>query len=44
MFNYERFKQAYFILENDSLTKDEKDEKLFQLKNKVMPENYISPA
>jgi len=44
MFNYERFKKAYFILEDNNLTKDEKDEKLYTLKNMVIPENYISPT
>ena len=29
MFNYKRFKEAYYILENDNLTKQEKDDKLF---------------
>lgn len=44
MFNYERFKKAYFILEDNNLTKDEKDEKLYILKNMIRPENYISPV
>lgn len=44
MFNYDRFKQAYYILENSSLTKDEKDKKLFILKDKTIPQNYIAPA
>nr|WPM94728.1 hypothetical protein [Ceratocystis fimbriata]WPM94781.1 hypothetical protein [Ceratocystis fimbriata] len=44
MFNYERFRQAYFILEDASLTKNEKDLKLFELKNSILPDNYISPA
>jgi hypothetical protein len=44
MFNYDKFKQAYYILENDNLNKDEKDEKLFQLKNNIVPKDYISPA
>lgn len=43
MFNYKRFKEAYYILENDNLTKQEKDEKLFTLKSLIIPENYISP-
>lgn len=43
-FNYDRFKQAFFILEDNSLTKDEKDQKLLILKNETMPENYISPV
>ena len=44
MFNYDRFKQAYYVLENDNLTKDEKNNKLFILKNKTIPQNYISPV
>lgn len=43
-FNYLRFKEAFFILENTSLTKDEKDQKLFALKDQSIPENYISPS
>jgi len=43
-FNYLKFKQAFDILEDVSLTKDEKDQKLFVLKAKPMPENYISPS
>ena len=42
--NYLKFKQAFYILENTSLTKNEKDEKLFVLKNQLIPENYISPS
>jgi hypothetical protein len=42
-FNYNKLKKAYFILEDNSLTKDEKDKILFQLKNEVLPLNYISP-
>jgi len=42
-FNYDKFKQAFFILENDSFTKEEKDIKLFELKTKLIPNNYISP-
>lgn len=44
MFNYDRFKQAYYILENHNLTKDEKDKKLFILKDKIIPQNYIAPV
>jgi len=44
MFNYDKFKQAYFILEDNTLTRSEKEEKLFILKNKIVPENYISPS
>jgi hypothetical protein len=43
-FNYLRFKQAFYILENASLSKDEKDQKLFALKGQSIPENYISPS
>jgi len=44
MFNYDKFKQAYFILEDNTLTRSEKEEKLFILKNKIVSENYISPS
>jgi hypothetical protein len=51
-FNYEKLKQAFFILEDKSLTRDEKDQKLFILvgswlrhtKNASIPEGYISPV
>jgi hypothetical protein len=43
-FNYLKFKQAFYILENANLTKDEKDQKLFALKDQPIPENYISPS
>jgi LAGLIDADG endonuclease len=43
-FNYLKFKQALSILNNTCLTKDEKDKKLFALKNELMPDNYISPV
>ena len=43
-FNYLRFKQAFNILENASLTKDEKDKILFALKTESIPENYVSPS
>lgn len=41
-FNYDKFKEAYCILEKVGLTKEEKDNKLYELKNKTLPENYIS--
>jgi hypothetical protein len=44
MFNYDKFKQAYSVLEDVNLTKEEKDIKLFELKDRAIPENYISPA
>jgi Cytochrome C and Quinol oxidase polypeptide I/LAGLIDADG endonuclease len=44
MFNYKKFKQAYFILEDLNLTKQEKDKILFKLKEEAIPKNYISCA
>ena len=43
-FNYLKLKKAFYILHNSDLTKDEKDKKLFALKNESIPINYISPA
>lgn len=43
-FNYLRFKQAFFILENTCLSKEKKDKSLFALRDLTIPENYISPA
>ena len=44
-FNFLRLKQALCILKDPCLTKDEKDKKLFALKNESIPVNYyISPA
>lgn len=42
-FNYLKFRQAFYIMENTHLNKDEKDVKLVALKNEKMVENYISP-
>ena len=43
MFNYEKFKKAHSILEDNTLTKDEKDKALFQLRDEELPKDYISP-
>jgi len=43
-FNYLKFKQAFNILESAYLTNDEKDKRLFALKNEPIPENYLSPC
>lgn len=43
-FNYDKFKQAYFILENPVLTKLEKNKLLEALKSTTPSEDYISPA
>ena len=41
-FNYLNFKQAFLILNDVNKTKQEKDRKLFYLKNKRLPLNYVS--
>jgi hypothetical protein len=43
-FYYFKFKEAYRILEDTSLTKTQKNELMFDLVNRVLPEGYISPA
>jgi LAGLIDADG endonuclease len=43
-FNYLKFKKAYFIMTDDKLSKDEKNDLLFKLKDEKMPKNYISPV
>lgn len=43
-FNYDRFKEAYFLLENAELSKQDRDNKLFFLKEQIIPHNYISSA
>jgi len=43
-YNYMLFKKAFDILENKELSKEEKNSKLFLLKNSKIPHNFISPA
>jgi LAGLIDADG DNA endonuclease family protein len=43
-FNYDKFKQAYFILEASNLTKMEKNHLLENLVLTKSTESYISPA
>ena len=43
-FNYFKFKQALYVLNDKHLTFTEKNKKLFSLKNMLIPENYISTA
>jgi hypothetical protein len=43
-FYYFKFKEAYRILEDTSLTKTQKDELMFELVKRVLPDSYISPA
>lgn len=42
-FNYKNFKEAILILDNPSLSKEEKDIKIKNLNNLIIPDNYISP-
>jgi LAGLIDADG endonuclease/Cytochrome C and Quinol oxidase polypeptide I len=43
-FNYLKFKEAYRILEDTTLTKTQKDELMFNLVKRLPNEGYISPA
>ena len=43
-FNYCKFKKAHVILSNNSLTKLEKDNLIFQIVNSNPSTDYISPA
>ena len=43
-FNYAKFKEAILIANNSTLTKDEKNKIIFDIKQKTMPIGYISPA
>jgi hypothetical protein len=43
-FNYDLFKQAALICSNPVLSNKKKDELLTELKSKIRPEEYISPA
>jgi len=43
-FNYDLFKQAALIFSNPVLSKEKKDELLTELKSKIRPDEYISPA
>ena len=43
-FDYLKFKQALYILNDINLTNTEKNKKLFILKKELKPENYTSPA
>jgi hypothetical protein len=42
-FNYLKLKKAYFIMTDDELSKDEKNDLLFKLKDEKIPQDYISP-
>lgn len=43
-YNYELFKQALLISTNISLTSDQKNSKLTELKSKVLSTDYVSPV
>lgn len=43
-YNYEKFKNAYVILSNSTLSKIEKDKLLNELSLSIVPSDYISPA
>lgn len=43
-FDYIKLKKAYSILENTTLSKNEKDQFLLELKKDIVPSNYISNA
>lgn len=43
-FDYLRFKEALLILNNDNISKKDKNTKLLKLKNSNLEANYISPA
>lgn len=43
-FNYCKFKQAYNVLESSSLTTSESNKQLVKVKEKSLPNDYISPV
>jgi len=43
-FNYMKLKKTFSVVNNSNLDKSQKDELLFGLKLKTIPENYKSPA
>jgi hypothetical protein len=43
-FSYQKFKEAYEILENPNLSTKEKDSLLLKLQSKQIPTDYISPT
>lgn len=43
-YNYERFKKAYYILEDKNITTSTKNEMIKQLISVDMPSDYMSPA
>lgn len=43
-FYYKLFRESIFIMNNSTLSKEEKDKQISHLKSQTMPDNYISPA
>lgn len=43
-FNYIKFKEAYKILNDTSISKDLKDKLIFDLIDSKIPDGYVSPA
>jgi len=43
-FHYKLFRDAILIMNDYTLTKEEKDKQISQLKSQTMPDNYYSPA
>ena len=43
-FDYLKLKKALFVLNNNELTKEEKDQELIKIKSSKLADNYISPA
>lgn len=43
-FHYKRFREAIIIMNDSTLSTEEKDKKISHLKSQPMPDNYTSPA
>jgi Cytochrome C and Quinol oxidase polypeptide I/LAGLIDADG endonuclease len=43
-YNYLKFKKAYFIMMDNKLSKNKKNDLLFKLKDEKIPQDYISPV
>jgi LAGLIDADG endonuclease len=43
-YNFKLFKQAALVKNNATLSTEQKNNLLFDLKRKIRPDNYISPA
>jgi len=43
-FDYMKFKKAFYVLNDKSLTKQDRNVKLLNIKSSELPSNYTSPA